>query len=89
MGICAGVVTRTVNTPRYRMRSAMRCVLGIVLRNVVDSGGVQYSRPVSGIYRFSTLMWSSIGSGKIQQQQAKILQLGMVLGKPNTLHLHD
>ena len=70
MGICADVVTRTVNTPRYQMRNAMRCVLGIVLRNVVDSGGVLYLRPVSGIYRFSTVMWSSIGSGKTQQQQA-------------------
>lgn len=53
MGICAGVVTRTVNTPRYRTRSAMRCVLEIVLRNVVDFGGVQYLRPVSGTYSCS------------------------------------
>lgn len=56
MGICAGAVTHTVNITRYRMRSAVRGVLGIVLRNVVDSGGVQYLRPVSGIYRFSTVV---------------------------------
>lgn len=56
MGICAGVVTHTVNITRYRMRSAVRGVLGIVLRNVVDSGGVQYLRPVSGTYRFSAVV---------------------------------
>lgn len=47
MGICAGVVIHTVNTLRYRMRSAMLCVLGIVLRNVADFGEVQYLRLVS------------------------------------------
>lgn len=56
MGICAGVVTHTVNITRYRMRSAVRGVLGIVLRNVVVSGEVQYLRPVSGIYRFSKVV---------------------------------
>ena len=70
MGIFAGVVTRTVNTTRYRMRSAVQGVLGIALRNAVDSGGVQYLRLVSGIYRFSTVViWSSIGSGKTQKQR--------------------
>lgn len=56
MGICAGVVTHTVNITRYRMRSAVRGVLGIVLRNVVDSGGVQYLRPVSETCRFSAVV---------------------------------
>lgn len=51
MGICAGVAIRTGSTQRFQTKNVILTVLEIMLRNVEDSGGVQYSRLVS---------WSSL-----------------------------
>lgn len=51
MGICAGVVIRTGSTQRFQTKNVILTVLEIMLRNVEDSGEVQYSRLVS---------WSSL-----------------------------
>ena len=51
MGICAGVAIRTGSTQRFQTKNVILTVLEIMLRNVEDSGEVQYSRLVS---------WSSL-----------------------------
>lgn len=51
MGICAGVAIRTGSTQRFQTKNVILTVLEIILRNVEDSGEVQYSRLVS---------WSSL-----------------------------
>ena len=51
MGICAGVAIRTGSTQRFQTKNVILTVLEIMLRNVEDSGKVQYSRLVS---------WSSL-----------------------------
>lgn len=51
MGICAGVAIRTGSTQRFQTKNVIPTVLEIMLRNVEDSGEVQYSRLVS---------WSSL-----------------------------
>ena len=51
MGICAGVAIRTGSTQRFQTKNVILTVLEIMLRNVEDSGEVQYSQLVS---------WSSL-----------------------------
>lgn len=51
MGICAGAAIRTGSTQRFQTKNVILTVLEIMLRNVEDSGEVQYSRLVS---------WSSL-----------------------------
>ena len=51
MGICAGVAIRTGSTQRFQTKNVILTVLETMLKNVEDSGEVQYSRLVS---------WSSL-----------------------------
>ena len=57
---------------------------------MVDSGGAQYLRPVSGIDRDQRLLCGTrSGQGKKHSKLNRILALGMVLGKPKPVPRHN